>query len=177
MEGLTADRVALVCVRDSRRFGLQVLLRPDAAKRTGVLFLEGEVEDRDRVAAALGHCHGRTGNEAQRFLGHDMSPKRALGFWAASVRVLATATGVCDLSRSGFFSRWVDPDSGGVTGFFLVHLPETVDADGFAWQAPETALLRWRDGGLSLDFPTFACLRILTDFSSCDSLLSEYVFT
>lgn len=39
-----ADRVALVCVRDNQRFGLQVLLREDvagrAARQPGCLFPE-----------------------------------------------------------------------------------------------------------------------------------------
>ena len=218
MEGVSGDRAALVCVRDSRRFGLQVLLRSDAvaagAEEGGGFLPEGGVEDGDRSASLLERCRGLTGREAQRRLGHGMSPAHALGFWAAGVRVLLAATEVLlavegarrvpvqrlapsrerrapgdapglgdsaaprdlhwDLGRLLFFSRWMDPGSGAAKVFFLVHLPDRVRAPGFAWQVPEKALLLWRDRRLPLDFETFACLRALTDFSSCGSLLSEY---
>ncbi len=213
-----ADRVALVCVRDSRRHGLQVLLREDAAgagpEKGGRSFPAGSVVEQDHAVSVLERCRGVTGDQAQRWLGHDMSPARALGFWVAGVRLLLAATGVlsavkgarqaavrlrvgypergrlgdalelaaflarreldCDLRRLLFFSRWVDPDTGAAKGFFLAHLPERVRGTGFLWHAPEEALLFWRDRGLHLDFQTFACLRTLTDFSSCGRLLSEY---
>ena len=218
MGWVTGDRAALVCVRDSRRFGLQVLLRSGAvtagAEKGSGFLPEGDVEDGDRSASVLERCHGLTGGEAQRRLGRGMGPAHALGFWAAGSRVLLAATGVLlavegdrrvpvlrrvpvrerravggsaglaefvarrnlqrDLSRLLLFSRWLDPVSGVTTGFFLVRVPERVRAPGFAWQVPEKALLLWRDRKLPLDFETFACLRTLTDFSSCDSLLSEY---
>lgn len=217
MGGVRGDRAALVCVRDSRRFGLQALLRSDAvaagAEQRGGFLPEGGVGDEDRSASVLERCRGMTGSEAQRRLGHGMSPAHALGFWAAGARVLLAATGVLlavegarrvpvrrppprerrapgdapglgafaapgdlhwDLGRLLFFSRWLDPGSGAAKAFFLVHLPERVRAPGFAWQVPEKALLLWRDRRLPLDFETFACLRTLTDFPSCDSLLSEY---
>ena len=217
MGGVSGDRAALVCVRDSRRFGLQALLRSDAvaagAEEGGGFLPEGMVGDEDRSASVLERCRGMTGSEAQRRLGHGMSPAHALGFWAAGARVLLAATGVLlavegarrvpvrrppprerrapgdapglgafaapgdlhwDLGRLLFFSRWLDPGSGAAKAFFLVHLPERVRAPGFAWQVPEKALLLWRDRKLPLDFETFACLRTLTDFPSCGSLLSEY---
>ena len=80
----------------------------------------------------------------------------------------------CDLGRLFFFTQWVDHGSGYATRFFLVNVPADLRRAGAVWHAPDKALLLWRDGGLPLDFQTFACLRILTDFSSCDSLLSEY---
>jgi len=80
----------------------------------------------------------------------------------------------CDLGRLCFFTHWVAPDSGDARRFFLVRVPDDLRSPGSVWHAPDKALLLWRDGALSLDFATFACLRILTDFSSCDSLLSEY---
>ncbi len=80
----------------------------------------------------------------------------------------------CDLGRLCFFSRWVAPDSGNATRFFLVKVPDDLRIAGCVWHAPDKALLLWRAGAWTLDFPTFACLRILTDFASCDSLLSEY---
>lgn len=217
MGGVRGDRAALVCVRDSRRFGLQALLRSGAvaagAEEGGGFLPEGVVGDEDRSASVLERCRGLTGSEAQRRLGHGMSPAHALGFWAAGARVLLAATGVLlavegarrvpvrrppprerrapgdapglgafaapgdlhwDLGRLLFFSRWLDPGSGAAKAFFLVHLPERVRAPGFAWQVPEKALLLWRDRRLPLDFETFACLRTLTDFPSCGSLLSEY---
>lgn len=215
MGGVTGDRAALVCVRDSRRFGLQALLRSDAAAEEGRGFLpEGGVEEGDRSASALERCRGMTGGEAQRRLGRGMPPARALGFWAAGARVLLAATGVLlaaegagrvpvlrtapvrerramgdaaglagfvarrdlqrDLGRLLLFSKWLDPVAGVTTVFFLVRVPERIRAPGFAWQAPEDALLLWRGRRLPLDFETFACLRTLTDFSSCDSLLAEY---
>ncbi len=209
-----ADRVALLCVRNSRRFGLQVLLRSEAAAtdagKDGVSFPEGKVEERDYAAATLKRCRGLTAAEAQHRLGRDMGPARALGFWTAGARVLLSATGVlfgvagtqrapavlrarsglkdtpdlgafmerralhCDLSRLLFFAKWVNPGSGAARTFLLVQLPERARAAGFAWHVPEKALLHWRDRALPLDFHTFACLRVLTDFSSCDSLLAEY---
>lgn len=80
----------------------------------------------------------------------------------------------CDLGRLTFFTQWVDPGSGDATTFFLVDVPDDLRSAGAVWHAPEEALLLCRDGALSLDFETFACLRILSDFSSCGSLLSEY---
>ncbi len=80
----------------------------------------------------------------------------------------------CDLGRLFFFTQWVDPGSGCATRFFLVNVPGDLRIGGVVWHVPEKALLLWRDGDLLLDFETFACLRTLTDFSSCDSLLSEY---
>lgn len=209
MGGVSGDRAALVCVRDSRRFGLQALLRSDADAQEGRGFLpEGGVEEGDRSASVLERCRGMTGGEAQRRLGRGMAPARALGFWAAGARVLLAATGVLlaaegaqrvpvrerraigdaaglagfvarrdlqrDLGRLLLFSRWLDPVAGVTTVFFLVRVPDRVRAPGFAWQAPEDALLLWRGRRLPLDFETFACLRTLTDFSSCDSLLAEY---
>lgn len=80
----------------------------------------------------------------------------------------------CDLGRLSFFTQWVEPDSGDATRYFLVKVPGDLRGAGSVWHAPDKALLLWHDGALTLDFATFACLRILTDFSSCDSLLSEY---
>lgn len=80
----------------------------------------------------------------------------------------------CDLGRLTFFTQWVDPGSGAATTFFLVKVPDDLRSAGAVWRAPDKALLLWRDGALSLDFSTFACLRTLSDFASCDSLLSEY---
>lgn len=212
-----ADRVALVCVRDSRRFGLQVLLGTDSGAdpgAAGAWLPGGRVVQQDRAAAVRERCCGLTGDEARYRLGHDLSPARALGFWTAGIRVLLVSTGVlpavtvaghapvrefvrarerrgskdtldltvlaarrkllCDLGALRFFSRWTDPAGGAITGFFLVHLPERVRPIRFVWQKPERALFAWRDRGLSLNFQTFACLRTLTDFTSCDSLFSEY---
>lgn len=218
MGGVTGDRAALVCVRDSRRFGLQALLRSDAvaagAEEGGGFLPEGGVEEDDCSASVLERCRGLTGREAQRRMGHGMAPAHALGFWAAGARVLFAATGVLlavegarrvpvrrtapprerrapenppgigafaapgdlhwDLGGLLFFSRWRDPGSGAAKAFFLVHLPGRVRAPGFVWQVPEKTLLLWRDRRLPLDFETFACLRTLTDFPSCGSLLSEY---
>ena len=214
--GDSCDRVALVCVRDKPRQELQVLLQVDVGADDGkaatVSLLEGRVEVHDRAAGVVERCHGRTGDDARRRLGHDMSPARALAFWTAGIRVLLAATGTLpavrgpsrvpvrqtiplrqrrcledmrdlaafavredlrwDLGRLLFFSRWTA--RGAVTGTFLVHLPERVGAAGLAWQAPDSVLLGWRDRRLGLDFQTFACLRTLADFSSCDSLFSEY---
>ena len=211
-----SDRVVLVCVRDRPRQGLQVLLRMGAGAHDGGVatasLLEGGVQAHDRAATVVERCHGHTGDDARRRLGHDMSPARALGFWTAGTRVLLAATGVLlavrgssrvpapqrlpsrqrrrlenmldlaafgvredlrwDLGRLLFFSRW--SAAGAVTGAFLVHLPERVGTAGLAWQAPDSVLLGWRDRRLVVDFQTFACLRTLTDFSSCDSLMAEY---
>lgn len=80
----------------------------------------------------------------------------------------------CDLGQMTFFTQWVDPGSGAATRFFLVKVPDDLRGAGAIWRAPDKVLLLWRDGALPLDFATFACLRILSDFASCDSLLSEY---
>ena len=89
-----ADRVALVCVRDSRRYGLQVLLRRDAAAATEDRrwFPEGDVEAGDYSPPVLERCYGLTGTVACRLLGHGMTPALALGSWVAAVRVLYAAT-------------------------------------------------------------------------------------
>jgi len=217
--GDSADRVALVCVRDSRRFGLQVLSRPgDAAAAPGsrnLSFPGDRIDSADHGARTLRRCHDLAEAEAARLLGHGMTPARAMGCWVAAARVLLAATGLvfavegerrtpvrrrvpartrralsasgrdfadflireqlyCDPGRLLFFTQWVDPGSGRATRFFLVKVPDGLRSPGAVWHVPEEALLLWRDGELLLDFETFACLRILTDFSSCDSLLSEY---
>ncbi len=214
-----ADRVALVCVRDSRRFGLQVLSRSTAAAAapgSGELsFPRDRIDSGDRAARTLRRCYDLTGAKARRLLGHEMKPAQAMGCWVAAARVLLAATGLlfavkgerripvqrrvparerqvltgsgqdladflireqlyCDLGRLFFFTQWVDPGSSHVTRFFLVKVPDDLRSPGAVWHVPEKALLLWRDGDLLLDFETFACLRTLTDFSSCDSLLSEY---
>ena len=215
-----ADRVALVCVRDSRRFGLQVLSTSVTAataspQSRGLSFPGGRIDSGDHAARTLQRCHDLTGAEARRLLGHEMTPAHAMGCWVAAARVLLAATGLlfaakgerripvqrrvparerqalsrggadfasflvreqlyCDLGRLFFLARWVDPGSSHATRFFLVEVPGDVRIGGAVWHVPEKALLLWRDGDLLLDFETFACLRTLTDFSSCDSLLSEY---
>ena len=213
------DRVVLVAVRDSRRFGLQVLSRSTAtaAGDAGreLSFPGDRVDSGDHAAPTLERCHNLTGARARRLLGHEMIPAYAMGCWVAAARVLLAATGLlfavkgehrtpvqrrvlprerqplsgrgvdfadflsreqlhCDLGRLFFFTQWVDPGSGCATRFFLVNVPAGLRSAGALWHAPDKALLLWRDGGFRLDFQTFACLRILTDFSSCDSLLSEY---
>ena len=82
----------------------------------------------------------------------------------------------CDLTRLHFFSRWTHIRTGSVKGIVLVQVPEDVRVAGFVWRVPEKAALLWRNQELSLDFATFSSLRFLTDFSSCDALLSEYAF-
>ncbi len=213
------DRVALVCVRDSRRFGLQVLSRPMAAAAgpgsRDLSFPGDRMDGGDRAARTLRRCHDLTGAKAHRLLGYEKTPAYAMGCWVAAARVLLAATGLvlavkgdrrtpvqrrvpprqrqapsgsgadfadflfreqlhCDLGRLFFFTQWVDLGSDHVTRFFLVDIPGDFRIGGAVWHVPEKALLLWRDGDLLLDFETFACLRTLTDFSSCDSLLSEY---
>lgn len=214
-----ADRVALVCVRDSRRFGLQVLSRPMAAAAgagSGRLsFPRDRVDSGDHAAPTLQRCHGLTGARACRLPGSRMTPAYAMGCRVATARVLLAATGLvfaveedhrtpvqrrvphrgrralsgsgldfanflvreqlhCDLARLFFFTQWIDPGSGAATRFFLVKAPDELRSPGWVWHLPEQALRFWLDGELLLDFETFACLRTLTDFSSCESLLSEY---
>lgn len=215
-----SDRVGLVAVRESRRFGFQVLLSRSsaAAVRAGSSYLSfaaGRNDSGDHAPATLRRCHGLAAATARRLLGSEMTPAHAMGCWVAAARVLLSATGLlfavegasrtpvqrrmpprerkalsgrgaefaefltrqqlhCDLGRLSFFTQWVAPDSDETTRFFLVKVPDDLRGAGFVWHAPDKALLLWRDGTLTLDFATFACLRILTDFSSCDSLLSEY---
>jgi len=212
------DRVALVAVRDSRRFGLQVLSSPVSAQGAGsgsFSFPGDDIDSGDHAAATLGRCHHLTRAEARRSLGHELPPAHAMGCWVAAARVLLAATGLlfavdeehwtrvqrrvrlrerqalsgsgpdfanflirerlyCDLGRLFFFTQWTEPGSGDATRFFLANVPDDLRSAGVVWHAPDQALVLWRDGDLALDFQTFACLRILTDFSSCDSLLSEY---
>lgn len=214
------DRVGLVAVRDSGRFGLQVLLSQSSAV-TGPAGTEnlslpaGRIDSGDHAQATLRRCCNLAATKAQRLLGSGMTPTYAIGSWVAAARVLLAATGLlfavkggngtpvqrrvparerhalsgrgvdfadflireqlhCDLGRLYFFTQWIAPGSGDTTRFFLVKVPDDLRNVGSVWHAPDKALLRWRDGALILDFATFACLRILTDFSSCDSLLSEY---
>ncbi len=208
-------RAALVAVRDSRRFGLQVLSRSVAAGAVTLSFPGDRIDREDHAAATLRRCHHAAEDRARRLPGHGLTPAYAVGCRVAAARVLLATTGIlfvveggrpvpagrrvlprerravsgsgleftnflvreqlhCDLGRMFFFTQWADSRSGGATWFFLVKLPDDLRVAGAAWCVPDRALLRWREGGLSLDFETFACLRILTDFSSCDSLLSEY---
>lgn len=214
-----AGRVALLCVRDSRRFGLQVLLRAavtagDAASDHG-WFPEGNVEPDDFSPRVLERCRGLTGTEASRLLGRAMKPARALGHWVAGMRVLIGTAGVfftvestphtrvrqtspafgnqapdpgalelaadlatqdlhLDLARLLFFSSWAGVRAGTWKRFFLVRAPEGVRVAGFVWRRPDRALLLWRKQDLPLDFATFSSLRTLSDFSSCEALVSEY---
>lgn len=213
------DRVALVCVRDSRRFGLQVLLRRDTAvgddEALRLSFPGGRVEEDDHAATTLERCCGMAGDQARRALGHGVTPAEALGYWVAGARVLLSATGFlfavkgdqgasvqrtlsarergflgrdawalascltrhdlyCDLSRLRFFSRWTDRPSRTAQGFFLVRIPDNGRVAGRVWHAPDKILIGWCNREVHLDFPTFASLRILADFSSCDVLFSEY---
>ena len=213
------DRVVLVAVRDSRRFGLQVLSRSVAAAAAGgygnLSFPAGHIGSGDYAAPSLKRCHDLTGARARRLLGYQTSPAYAMGCWVVASRVLLATTGLlfavkgeqripvqvrvpprerqalsesgvafanflireqlwCDLGRLFFFTQWVEPGSRDATRFFLVKVPADLRCTGVVWHAPDEALLFWRDGDLPLDFETFACLRILTDFSSCDSVLSEY---
>ena len=212
-----ADRVALVCVRDSRRYGLQVLLREDNAAgdaETGRMSLPtGNVDCDDHHVSVLERCYGLGDVKSRRLTGHGTNRACALG--SAGLRLLLATTGILhavvgpegipfrkriptrqrrilsggatdladylvrrdmyiDLGRLHFFSRWADPHIGDRTECFLVEIPEYVRVRGFHWHAPEEMLLCWRDQSLSLNFETFTCLRMLTDFSSCNSLLSEY---
>ena len=93
-----AGRVALVCVRDSRRFGLQVLSRSMAAAAgpgSGDLFFPGDRTDSgDHAARTLRRCHDLTGAKARRLLGHEMTPAHAMGYWVAAARVLLVTTGL-----------------------------------------------------------------------------------
>ena len=216
------DRVGLVAVRDSRRFGLQVLLSGSSAAAAhagggNLSFPAGRIDSGDHAQATLRRCHDLDAAKARRLLGSELTPAYAMGCWVAAARVLLAATGLllavegkgrqrapvqrrvpprerqalsgrgadfaeflvreqllCDVGRLSFFTQWVTPGSGGATRFFLVKVPDDLRGAGSVWHAPDKALLLWRDRALTLDFATFACLRILTDFSSCDSLLSEY---
>lgn len=91
-----ADRVALVCARDNRRLGLQVLLREDAAgddgSATRLSFPVGRVEEGDHAVSSLDRCCGMTGDHARRALGHGVSSAKALGYWVAGARLLLTTT-------------------------------------------------------------------------------------
>ena len=214
-----ADRVALVCVRDSRRYGLQVLLKKAVAangsENTRMSFPGCPVERDDRAVPALERCHGLTGDNAGRVLAPGMSRAHALGWWMAGVRCLLGTTGLlfavegaqrtrvlptlssaerrvpshdavalasylvrqdfyCDLSRLHVFSRWTDPHTGGLQAFFLVRIPDALRFAGYVWREPDKVLVSWRRQKIHLDLPTFASLRFLTDFASCDILLNEY---
>ncbi len=91
-----ADRVALVCVRDSQHHGIQVLLRSEIAfaEEDGAWFPEGDVKPDDHASPVLERCHGLTGRGARSFRGHGMRPTRGLGHWVAAMRVLLEVTGV-----------------------------------------------------------------------------------
>ncbi len=215
-----ADRVALVCVRDNRRFGLQVLLNEAVAdngsENIRMLFPECAVERADRAVPALERCHGLTGHRAAQTLGSGTRGAHALGWWIAGVRCLLGDTGLllavegaqrtpvrpilspverrvagheaaafvsylvrqefyCDLGGLKVLSRWTDPCTGGLQVFFLVRIPDALRCARYVWREPDKVLLSWLREELRLDFPTFASLRCLADFASCETLLDEYV--
>ena len=93
-----ADRVTLVCVRDSQRAGLQVLLNEAVADNGSedirMLFPGCPVERGDRAVSALERCHGLTGDRAAQALGSGMKGPHALGWWIAGVRCLLGNTGL-----------------------------------------------------------------------------------
>ncbi len=80
----------------------------------------------------------------------------------------------CDLSRLHVLSRWTDPHTGGLQVFLLVRVPDAFRCAGYVWREPDKALVSWRRQELHLEFPTFASLRCLADFVSCEVLLNEY---
>ena len=214
------DRVALVAVRDSRAFGLQVLLKANVAAagvgKAGTSLPCGDVEMGDCVPPTLERCCGVAAADAQRLIGHERKPAEALGYWVAATRLLLGATGLlfvvsdgqhtsvpqtlplherrlpaqdapaladyltrrdlyCDISRLHFFSRWIDVRTGDLNTLFLVRIPDSVFVKRMFWRAPDKVLISWRNQQLGLDFESFAALRVLADFSSCESLLSGYV--
>ena len=93
-----ADRVALVCVRDSQSSGLQVLLNEAVAgngsESIRMLFPGCPVKGDDRAAPTLERCHGLTGDRAAQALGSGMKGPHALGWWIAGVRCLLANTGL-----------------------------------------------------------------------------------
>ena len=99
--------MAPVCVRDSQRSGLQVLLRQDAAVagEGRTWFPEADVEAGDYSPSVLERCYGLTGMEACRRLGHGMTPAPALGCWVAAVRVLYATTGILYAVDGGHRAR------------------------------------------------------------------------
>ncbi len=90
----------------------------------------------------------------------------------------------CDLNRLAYFSHW---NSGGLTPpthgtrIFLARLPYPVECPSSGDSSfesmritPEKSLALLDQGGVRMDFPTFATLRTLVDFDNRDALWGEY---
>lgn len=91
------DRVTLVCVRDSRRHGLEVLLQETLAgngSENRMSFPGCPVEDDDCALPVLERCYVSTGNAGRGALGRDMRHAHDLGWRIAGVRCLLGNTGL-----------------------------------------------------------------------------------
>ena len=81
------------------------------------------------------------------------------------------------------YSRWITPREVQIrfdTWFFLAPLPEGAEpeVDGrecvdLRWETPQGALDAWREGDLSLVFPTIKHLEQISAFASADDLLTH----
>jgi 8-oxo-dGTP pyrophosphatase MutT (NUDIX family) len=129
-------------------------------------------------------------NPAQRFMGgawvfpggavHDEDGEPA----EAGRRELEEEAGLSLPDTSGFvpFSRWITPEEAKIrfdTFFFVTEAPPGAEArcDGqecvdLRWLRPADALAAYRDGRLSLVFPTIKHLEQLAEFESVEDALS-----
>lgn len=90
----------------------------------------------------------------------------------------------CDMTRLGYFSRWLTPAETATpfdNRFFLAALAadqgQSSNSRNVAdslWIAPERALAKCQRGALTLDFTAYASLRILADLDSWESVCAEY---
>jgi 8-oxo-dGTP pyrophosphatase MutT (NUDIX family) len=173
--------------------------RIDRAPHHGEELNTGEVTEARVAASVIVLRDGTDGpevllvqrNPAQRFMGgawvfpggalHDDDGEPA----EAGRRELEEEAGLALPDTSGFvpFSRWITPEEAKIrfdTFFFVTEAPPDADprCDGqecvdLRWLRPADALAAYRDGRLSLVFPTIKHLEQLAEFESVEDALSR----
>jgi 8-oxo-dGTP pyrophosphatase MutT (NUDIX family) len=88
----------VVLARPGENGGFEILLtrRPEEMRFLGgfYVFPGGTVHHDDYSPETLGRCRGITAAEAQRILGGELAPDRALGHWVAVIRELFEEVGI-----------------------------------------------------------------------------------
>ena len=96
----------VILLRDTGQRGFEIFLtrRPEGMAFLGgkYCFPGGTLRKEDYSRAMLQHCAGLTPDQAQKFVGAEVSPQVALGVWIAALRELFEEAGILlGLDRNG----------------------------------------------------------------------------
>jgi len=91
-----ASTIVLVRPSENRRFEIFMTRRPNQMRFLGGFFVfpGGTVQQEDSSQEMFERCRGLSAEEAQRYLGDDLSAEMALGHWVAAIRELYEEAGV-----------------------------------------------------------------------------------